>query len=96
MAPVAVLVLRCGRQENVAAPLPQGGGELPLLHCQEDHAPLPPQQHLPPGHPLRGGHHPGRGERHPALPGGNKEGPSSLPFCTLERVSEAYRQQLLR
>ena len=29
-------------------------------------------------------------------PGGNKEGPSSLPFCTLERVSEAYRQQLLR
>ena len=29
-------------------------------------------------------------------PGGNREGPSSLPFCTLERVSEVYLQQLLR
>jgi hypothetical protein len=28
--------------------------------------------------------------------GGNREGPSSLPFCTLERVSEVYLQQLLR
>ena len=26
----------------------------------------------------------------------NKDGPSSLPFCTLERVSEVYLQQLLR
>ena len=66
---------------RVAAPLPplgQGGGELPLLHGQEDHAPLPPQQHLPPGHPLQGGHHSVCGERHPALLGGHQGG-SLLP-----------------
>ena len=28
--------------------------------------------------------------------GGIREGPSSLPLCTLERVSEVYLQQLLR
>jgi hypothetical protein len=34
------------------------GGRVPaFLHGQANYAPLPPGEHLPPRHPLRGGHH---------------------------------------